>query len=302
MTARKPVGRPCHIDPDLAHIVTRPDEELRPCTRRHKQAPAGLSTPELTRLGLAPRTRVKLLPDDVSHGTPPPKDPPATSSAARSAPKRATPAKRPGASYDERERLVALDFVVTSGIAGAHKATGIPKATLSRWAKAAGIDLEAQARDRTRAATAALEAAAAEASLTTVARLEHVLELELTTHARLVELEAAASASMAAAIASVRAGEQPVEAQLGMMGTPYLVLRQPDSELGQLLGLLELGKTLAKRDVVGAWTRAVHDLALLKGDATERGTILVRFGIPRPAGDVDAGVVDEVELAAEPKA
>lgn len=34
--------------------------------------------------------------------------------------------------------------------------------------------------------------------------------------------------------------------------------------------LLESGDDLAMRDVVGAWTRAIHDLQLLSGEATSR--------------------------------
>ncbi|MEG1971273.1 MAG: hypothetical protein RR101_14270, partial [Burkholderiaceae bacterium] len=42
------------------------------------------------------------------------------------------------------------------------------------------------------------------------------------------------------------------------------------------------GLGLSVRDAEGVLTRAIHDLQLLNGEATERGTVVVEFTIPRP--------------------
>lgn len=315
MTARKPAGYACHVDEDLAHVASAPDEEVRPCTRRHRAAPSGMSTAEQTRAGLLPRTRVRLMPDP-ERTSKAPRERPAASSAARSTTKRARPgkAKRPpaGKGYDEATRLAVLEAMSPppegygESVADAHRRTGIPKATLSRWAKAAGLELDEAARARTAAAAAHVEAKAAELKVTTAARLEAILELELETHERRAQLERAA---MLEAVRCLNADGQLDDLVDGQRLVTVartddrlsILLKAPDSVLGQLLGTLGLlGDVAPKRDNVGAWTRAVHDLALLKGEATERGTILVRFGIPRPDGPAaDAMAVDEVDLRRE---
>jgi transposase-like protein len=290
MTARKPAGRPCHVDDDLAHVARTPDEEVPPCSRRHKAAPSSASSSDLLKAGLLPRTRVRLLKDPELGSTLRPGE--RITIAARSTPKRARPApvkRTPSGNYLKADRIRAVELVASAGIAEAHRLTEVPKATLSRWAKAAGVDVGEQARARTTAATAAVEAKVAEVKLTTVARLERVLEQQLRVEEELGNLELAG-------IAAARTGDLVLEHSIA--GT-RLVLEPtgPDAELVARARIaLELSP---KRDAVGARTRAVHDLNLLKGEATERGTILVRFGIPRPAGDVDAGVVDEADLALE---
>lgn len=308
MTTRKPVGYPCHVDDDLAHIATVDlkrdtgvvraiDLEPRPCTRRHKPAPQGASSTDLRKAGLAPRTAVRLLDptttrdqraamDDPPKAKRPPSSP---TSSARPKGKRA----RERRSYSEEDRRVALELVEAAGIAAAHGSTGIPKATLSRWAKAAGIELDEQVRARTRAAASAAEAKAAEVRVTTVDRLERILDDQLATLEALGQLERRA---LEAAL-----NVDPEHAVMVRSGARVgeLILHGIAPELAQALGLAELvSSSVVKRDVVGAATRAVHDLQLLKGDATERGAIVVRFGIPRPnAADADAQAVDEADLS-----
>lgn len=53
--------------------------------------------------------------------------------------------------------------------------------------------------------------------------------------------------------------------------------------------MLEQGDDLSMRDVVGAWTRAIHDLQLLSGEATDRSETLT------PPDAIDAEIADLVE-------
>jgi hypothetical protein len=73
-------------------------------------------------------------------------------------------------------------------------------------------------------------------------------------------------------------------------------------DLVQALGLVELlTRATPKRDLVGAVGQAVEKLELLRGDATERGDVVVHFGIPRPSPrESDAAAIDEVDLGRAP--
>lgn len=187
---------------------------------------------------------------------------------ARANPKRVTRA------YTPEDRAKGAARVAAVGLAAAHAETGVPRRTLCDWAKAAGVDLGASVRARTAAATAATTARAAEVRLTVVDRLEAVLEEQLGNARTLGVLEHQAGAAVLASSVTYVRGLAGIEPQLDQ--------RARDA----LAKLRALGEAMPKRDVVGAWTRAVHDLALLKGDATERGDLIVRFGIPRPQTDV----------------
>lgn len=204
----------------------------------------------------------------------------------RSAPKRAK-----GAPWPDTLRLEVLERLgAGSTIADEHRATGVPKGTLSGWAKRAGVDLGEAARARTRAATERVVERVAEVKATTVDRLERILEAELEAHALRTDLERALSAQLAAALAGdVEDRHGEVFRLMRGESAATVMLRDPDSHLAQLVAALELlNVTTPKRDTVGAWTRANHDLALLKGEATERGDVVVRFGIPRPDTSVVA--------------
>lgn len=320
MTARKPVGYPCHVDDDLAHIATvdlkrdtgvvrASDLEPRPCTRRHKPAPQGASSTDLRKAGLAPRTAVRLVtpsadvltaaglgstlrPGESIRIEAPRKGKGAPSSPTASARPKGKRA-RERRSYTEEERRVALELIEAAGIAAAHGSTGIPKATLSRWAKAAGIELDEQTRARTRAATGAAEAKAAELKVTTVDRLERILDDQLAT------LEAIGKLERRAAEAALNPADGAHLLRVERSSIGRTVELDDDTAAGALALSRLVSESITKRDVVGAATRAVHDLQLLKGDATERGAIVVRFGIPRPnAADADAQAVDEADLGA----
>lgn len=187
--------------------------------------------------------------------------------------------------YPDEVRLEVLRRLrAGASIADEHKRTGVAKGTLSRWARTDGIDLGEEARARTAKATERVRELVTEARQTTVTRLEAVLEQELDAHAQRLRLEHALATQLAAALAGDlqdRTGD--VFRLMRGETAATVMLRDPDSELAQIVAALELlNITSPKRDTVGAWTRAVHDLALLKGEATERGAVVVQFGIPRP--------------------
>lgn len=56
--------------------------------------------------------------------------------------------------------------------------------------------------------------------------------------------------------------------------------------------MLESGDDLSMRDVVGAWTRAIHDLQLLAGDATSRTETM--SGDAQQRIEAATGVLDEL--------
>ena len=211
---------------------------------------------------------------------------------ARAEPKRPTP-KRARRTYTAEDRRAAVERVEAVGLAATHRETGIPRRTLSDWTRAAGVDLGQKARERTAKASAAVEAAAAEAKVTTASRLEAILDDQLATYAALSRLE-----RRAAELTEARADDPgAVSVTLGTRAGD-LILSATDPALGQALGLIELltGAT-SKRDVVGAVGQAVDKLALLRGDATVRGEVILRFGIPRPSPrESDANAVDEADL------
>lgn len=197
---------------------------------------------------------------------------------ARSTTKRATPPPRKGprGAYSEEQRAEALRLVEEHGTAHAHRVTGVPKGTLSRWTKAAGIDTTVVDRRRTAAATEAVRARSAEVKLSTVELLEaHIAQAG--EYLRTV-------AGVNALAAQLIAGGNPdtITMAVGMAG-PYAVLA-PDSEAAELakVALALAGLPLAVRDAEGILTRAIHDVQLLRGEATERGELVVEFNVPRP--------------------
>lgn len=189
--------------------------------------------------------------------------------------------------YSVEQRAEALRLLETEGTAHAHKVTGVPKPTLTRWAKAAGIDTGEVARRRTASATEAVRARAAEVKATTV----ELLEGHLAQAGTFLTTIAGVNARAAQLIASGDPGL--IEVKVGM-GGPYAVLRDGSeaAELGKVALALD-GLPLAVRDAEGIVTRAIHDLQLLAGEATERGELIVEFGgIPRP----DPSSVEVVEF------
>lgn len=206
---------------------------------------------------------------------------PARKSAKGTGARRASPGRR----YTEEERTEALLLVEEKGTAHAHKVTGIPKQTLSRWTAAAGIDTAGAARARTVAATEASRARAAEVSLSTVELLEqHV--------AQAGDYLATIAGVNALAARTIAALDPDLIEYVSTMGGPVPVVKdrtaQDLKKIADALGSLPL----AVRDAEGLITRAVHDLQLLKGEATERGELVVEFNVPRPAAAPAAEVLE----------
>lgn len=192
-----------------------------------------------------------------------------------------TPARRT-TPYTAEQRAEALRLVETQGTAHAHKVTGVPKPTLTRWAKAAGLDTEAAARRRTAAATEAVRARAAEVKLGTV----ELLEQHIAQAGDYLRTVAGVNALAAQRIAA--ADPDLIKIATGIAG-PYAVVEDADAQEAAKVALALAGLPLAVRDAEGLLTRAIHDLQLLRGEATERGELLVEFNVPRPtppAGDV----------------
>lgn len=184
-------------------------------------------------------------------------------------------ARATGRPYDEATKARALEVLQVDGLAAAHKATGVPKPTLTRWAKAAGVDVGELARARTANATEAVRARAAEVTASTVELLE--------AHVAQAGDYLGTLAGVNALAARLIAGLDPdkIERVVTLAGTGVAVNDpQVDAvvKVAQALDALPL----AARDAEGILTRAIHDLQLLKGEATERGELVVEFTVPRP--------------------
>lgn len=203
---------------------------------------------------------------------------------ARSTTKRATPPPRKGprGAYSEEQRAEALRLVEEHGTAHAHRVTGVPKGTLSRWTKAAGIDTTVVDRRRTAAATEAVRARSAEVKAGTLELLEeHIAQAG-------EYLRTVAGVNALAAQRIAEADPDLIKIATGIAG-PYAVVETPEAAEAAKVALALDGLPLAVRDAEGILTRAIHDLQLLRGEATERGEFLVEFNVPRPAppsGDV----------------
>lgn len=191
-------------------------------------------------------------------------------------------AKRRTTPYTEEQRAEALRLVETQGTAHAHRVTGIPKPTLTRWTKVAGIDTAAIERRRTEAATEAVRSRAAEVKLGTVELLEqHIAQAG-------EYLATVAGVNALAAQLIARADPDLISIATGIAG-PYAVVTDAQAAEVSKVALALHGLPLAVRDAEGLLTRAIHDLQLLRGEATERGELLVEFNVPRPTaptGDV----------------
>lgn len=192
-----------------------------------------------------------------------------------------------GKPWPPKVRDEAVEYMREHGVAATHQRTGIPKATLSVWARKHGVDLGEQARTRTAKANAAVITKHAEARLTTAELLERIVEQS----AMYLDTIARVNHDAAHLIAAVPA-EQLVEAQ--SLAGPYVVIQDPEAAAAKRRAMALDGLPLAVRDAVGALTRGIHDLQLLTGQATERGELVVDFaGAPRPSrADLDVDVID----------
>lgn len=186
--------------------------------------------------------------------------------------------------YDDATVTRALELYQTDGLALAARALGIPKPTITRWARAAGVD-SAEVTKRNAEQTAAAAEAARIASALYVAQSKARLAYDaarIATAAGEVELELLdATRAVLSAARTAKDGKPPAE----------------------LLARLEAamsGPSLSK--VVGSRTRAIHDLQLLTGDDTERapvsdGGVTLVFATPAPRAAADGPTVIELRAA-----
>lgn len=196
-------------------------------------------------------------------------------------PQRPAGKRASGPPYDARLKARALRQLERGAtIAETHRKTGVTKSTLSRWAKAAGIDVGAATRDRLANAAAANE----ELKLDVLSRLTRVRDYELTA----LESLAWSEATYAVAVEA----DSGIYWESGIAG-PVAMPSSKDAR-DALARLMLLQRGMHKRDLVGAVGLLVDKLELLAGKATERGELVVRFGIPRP--DFAAADRDAVDL------
>lgn len=194
------------------------------------------------------------------------------------------PAKGKPAPYDAAARSRALELYGSQGLAAAHRELGIPKPTIVRWARAAGISsAEQAAADKartdaaTRAAQAELARRIAEGRAALVPKLVNVANMALDSTAAILEAQRAVERATA-------------ENEHGLVS----------SGLASRRDMVNAGPPL--RAIVGAATRAIHDLQLLTGEDTERGAptgqVTVVFATPPAVGSAPAPRV--IDLAPTP--
>lgn len=206
---------------------------------------------------------------------PTPKHGQSTRSGSKSRARRSDGRAHRTAPYPAETRARALEVLEAEGMAAAHKETGVPKPTLVRWAKAAGIDLGEVARARTAAATEAVRARAADVRRTTV----ELLEAHIAQAGEYLATVAGVNAHAAQLIDAL--DDDRIRMQATLAG-PVAVLDDADAQAATNRALALAGLPLAPRDAEGILTRAIHDLQLLRGEATERGEVVVEFNVPRP--------------------
>lgn len=172
--------------------------------------------------------------------------------------------------YTDDVRARALALVAEVGVSRAAAELAIPKATVGLWARSSATTSSSDLSRRTAAATAAR---VEQLTASSVARLEYLIELASTGLIRRLEANADASEVDAADLTY----NLELERYVGL--TP-----EADAAIRRYRYLETLEPT---RDLVGALTRALGDLAAIRGEVTERGNIVVQFGIPRPVDDGD---------------
>lgn len=139
--------------------------------------------------------------------------------------------------WPDETRAAALEVLQARGLAAAHTETGVPRGTISLWADQAGIDRSAITERVSQQQAAAAKAVGAATTLKWAERKAELVQV-------LGDVALDSAYAQRAITQSIR---EYVE------GGDLEVLEA--ASLGQL---------------VGAGTRAIHDLQLLAGEATER--------------------------------
>lgn len=180
--------------------------------------------------------------------------------------------------WTPEQREKALQAIRETGsIREASRQTGVPKMTLSDWAKDDGIDLAARARERTAAANDVTRATGAEARAALIEKLEaqalDAAETIGTAMRYTRELSHALADLDVVTLTDPDTGRVSVEFDGDAADTAR-------AAVAKVTALTTL--PIPMRDIVGIQTRAIHDIALLSGDPTERTQTQVVFAVPRP--------------------
>jgi len=173
--------------------------------------------------------------------------------------------------YTAADREAGLAALTELGLAEASRRLDIPKPTLTRWAVDAGVRSEHSEAETNRRRTEAARAARSRTLEETRAELTELLSAVALTGARL-ELTLLDPAH-----------------DLARDRLPFVV----DEDTGEAHPLIA-----ARLDqIVGARTRAIHDLNLLTGQATSNAAVVVRLEVPRPdPRAADAAAVSEADV------
>lgn len=173
-------------------------------------------------------------------------------------------------------RARALEVYERDGLATAHRETGVPKPTIARWAREGEVTHDAGAAlAQTKAAT---ETSLARRAAHMAAVREQLVSAQATIALTASALEVDVLALQRDAVKEARASE------VGAVSAATL----------NRLQVLNAGPRLS--EIVGAKTRAIHDLLLLEGQATEHtaSRVAVHFATGEPAAT--AGPVEVYEL------
>lgn len=170
--------------------------------------------------------------------------------------------------HSEDTKAAAVALYAEHGLAEAARRTRLAKPTISRWAKAAGVTAPSiTERNRAKTEAAMVEAAAARRTRRADAR-EKLTDMQA--HIALLAGQLTIDMLDAAVKVSAAAKVSPN----GMVDATLL------ARLNAVMSGLRLP------DVIGAGTRAIHDLNLLDGEATERpdaAGMVVVFAVSAPS-------------------
>lgn len=187
----------------------------------------------------------------------------------------------------------AIAVAAVDGVAAAHRATGIPKPTITRWCKDAGVSIAEVVQVKTAQAVVR-----ADTVLRQAARIEEVLE-EIRSAAGLY-LEAVTLANRDYALAVLEAGDGEFSERLNPI--TGMTEAEPTTERGRatLSRVRALRHGIEIPHAVGALTRATHDLQLLAGKATENQAVQVVFsaGLAGPSA-AEVAALDEGAVIVE---
>ncbi len=189
--------------------------------------------------------------------------------------------------WDANLKQQAITIAGRDGIAAAHRETGVPKPTITRWCKTAGVSIEEMAQTRTAHAMTK-----ADIVLRQAGRIEEVLE-EIRSAAGLY-LQAVTVANRDYALAVL--AEDPEDIATRVNPITGGVEAEPTSERARAAykRVLALRHGIEDPQAVGALTRSTHDLQLLAGKATENQAVQVVFsaGLAGPSAS-EVAALDE---------